>query len=311
MIGMPNATFWQTPLADLTRQLDANANGLSSVEAAARLKRYGANTAGGPTPLLAAAQDFEPVPQSAGVDIARRGHNLRVYRRYCQPDNHFDYGAVQCSARQRAGVPGRTGRRSTKDLGGAERTGSARWPGDYRSRRSDSFPATSSCSPPETGAGRRQAHRGHGISSSTRRLLTGESYPVEKQRHARWYRRTSSRAGCQCRLHGQLGRQRLGPAAALRNRRQDPTRRNQRYAPSHAASRGAGEGHLRVRHADRAADHTARSVRVAGQHVIPPAIAGELPVRHCARGRSDAGTVADDRIGDARARRAAHGQANK
>ena len=43
MIGMPNATFWQTPLADLTRQLDANANGLSSVEAAARLKRYGAN----------------------------------------------------------------------------------------------------------------------------------------------------------------------------------------------------------------------------------------------------------------------------
>ena len=43
MIGMPNATFWQNPLADLTRQLDANANGLSSAEAAARLQRYGAN----------------------------------------------------------------------------------------------------------------------------------------------------------------------------------------------------------------------------------------------------------------------------
>ena len=43
MIGMPSATFWQTPLAELTRQLGANTNGLTSVEAAARLKRYGAN----------------------------------------------------------------------------------------------------------------------------------------------------------------------------------------------------------------------------------------------------------------------------
>jgi magnesium-transporting ATPase (P-type) len=45
MIGMPDteATFWQTPLAELTRQLGTDINGLTSVEAAARLQRYGAN----------------------------------------------------------------------------------------------------------------------------------------------------------------------------------------------------------------------------------------------------------------------------
>src|SRR6478752_1687915 len=45
MTGMPdtNATFWQTPLAELTRQLGADINGLTSVEAAERLQRYGAN----------------------------------------------------------------------------------------------------------------------------------------------------------------------------------------------------------------------------------------------------------------------------
>ena len=45
MTGMPDTdtTFWQTPLAELTRQLGADINGLTSVEAAARLQRYGAN----------------------------------------------------------------------------------------------------------------------------------------------------------------------------------------------------------------------------------------------------------------------------
>lgn len=43
MTGMPSATFWQTPLAELTRQLGADINGLSSDEAAARLRRCGAN----------------------------------------------------------------------------------------------------------------------------------------------------------------------------------------------------------------------------------------------------------------------------
>ena len=35
--------FWQTPLDELERQLDASSNGLSSAEAAARVLRYGAN----------------------------------------------------------------------------------------------------------------------------------------------------------------------------------------------------------------------------------------------------------------------------
>jgi len=42
--GAPDAPFWQTPLAELERQLDASSNGLSSAEAAERLTRYGANT---------------------------------------------------------------------------------------------------------------------------------------------------------------------------------------------------------------------------------------------------------------------------
>ena len=44
---MKNASggaFWQTPLDELKRQLDASSNGLSSTEATARLLRYGVNT---------------------------------------------------------------------------------------------------------------------------------------------------------------------------------------------------------------------------------------------------------------------------
>ena len=44
MSSAPSATFWQTPLAELERQLGASSDGLSSAEAAARLTRYGANT---------------------------------------------------------------------------------------------------------------------------------------------------------------------------------------------------------------------------------------------------------------------------
>src|SRR5438034_4778379 len=40
----PRQNFWQRPLADLQSQLGADANGLSSAEAAARLLRYGPNT---------------------------------------------------------------------------------------------------------------------------------------------------------------------------------------------------------------------------------------------------------------------------
>ena len=45
MTGVPDpeVPFWQTPLAELTRQLGADLNGLTSAEAAARLQRYGAN----------------------------------------------------------------------------------------------------------------------------------------------------------------------------------------------------------------------------------------------------------------------------
>ena len=39
----PKIPFWQTPLAELTRQLGADLNGLTSAEAAVRLQRYGAN----------------------------------------------------------------------------------------------------------------------------------------------------------------------------------------------------------------------------------------------------------------------------
>lgn len=39
----PGASFWQVPMAELVQRLDSDCNGLSSAEAAARLRRYGAN----------------------------------------------------------------------------------------------------------------------------------------------------------------------------------------------------------------------------------------------------------------------------
>ena len=177
MIGMPNATFWQTPLADLTRQLDANANGLSSVEAAARLKRYGANTLEVRRRYSLLRKILSRFRNPLVLILARRGHNLGVYRRHRQPGHHLGYGAVQRAARQRAGVSSRTGGRATQGLGGAEGAGAARWPGDHRSRRSTRPRRRCPARRRRPGAGRRPGHRGQGFlrqrGAADRRILSG------------------------------------------------------------------------------------------------------------------------------------------
>ena len=58
--GPEESPFWQTPQAELTRQLGADLNGLTSAEAAARLSAM-APIGWTPTAAIPSAQDSEPL----------------------------------------------------------------------------------------------------------------------------------------------------------------------------------------------------------------------------------------------------------
>ena len=308
MIGMPNATFWQTPLADLTRQLDANANGLSSAEAAARLQRYGANRlevqrrfsllrkilSRFRNPLVLILLAAATVSAFTG-DIASLVIISTMVLFSVLLDSVQEYRAEQAADQLKISVALKE--QALRD--GREITVRADQlvPGDVVVLAAgDLVPAD----------GRVIEARDFFVNEA---LLTGESYPVEKRAVPDGIADVRRRAGANAAFMGTSvisGSARLLLCATGDRTQLGEISATLRQTPPPAAlEKGVYEfGILIVRLTD-----TARSVRVAGEHVIPPPVAGELPVRHCARGRSDARTVADDRIGDARARRDTHGQA--
>ena len=74
--------------------------------------------------------------------------------------------------------------------------------------------------------------------AADRRVLPGGEARARCRR-----RQPGSRRGHQRRLHGQLGDERLGPAAGLRHRRGHPARRDQQQPAAGAAALRLGAGH--------------------------------------------------------------------
>ena len=303
----PERKFWQIALADLERQLGAGPNGLSSAEAAARRLRYGPNTLEErrrlSLPLKFLSRFRNPlviILLAAAVISALTGDLTSfiiistIVLMSAVLDTVQEFRAEQAAESLKVSVALKE--QVLRDGQEVTVLGQDLVPGDVvLLAAGDLVPAD----------GRLLEARDFFVNEA---LLTGESYPAEKHARDEGVDSPEVAERHQRRLHGQLGDERLGPADGLRHRPCNPARADQQQLAASAAALRLGTGHPPIRHVDRSPDRDPRAVCVADQFAVPPALAGELSVRRGSRCRAHARALADDRLGDARARCHPHGE---
>src|SRR5271167_3616748 len=303
----PERKFWQIALADLERQLGASPNGLSSAEAAARRIRYGPNTLEErrrlSLPLKFLSRFRNPlviILLAAAVISALTGDLTSfiiistIVLMSAALDTVQEFRAEQAAEYLKFSVALKE--QVLRDGQEVTVLGQDLVPGDVvLLAGGDLVPAD----------GRLLEARDFFVNEA---LLTGESYSGGETRARRRRRQPGSRQRHERRLHGQLGDERLGPADGLWHRPCHPARPDQQQLAAGAATLRVGSGRPQIRHVDRALYRGPRSLRPADQFAVPPAVAGELPIRRRSRGRAHARAAADDHFSDARARRHPHGK---
>ena len=303
----PERNFWQIAIADLEKQLATGRDGLSSAEVASRRLRYGPNTLEErrrlslPLKFLSRFRNPLVMILLVAAAISALTGDLTSFIIICTIvlmsallDTVQEYRAKEAAESLKVSVALKE--QVLRDGQEVTVLGQDLVPGDVvLLAAGDLVPAD----------GRLLEARDFFVNEA---LLTGESYPAEKHARDEGVDSPEVAERNKRRLHGQLGDEWLGQAVGLRHRPDNPARSDQQQLAAGAAALRNGSGHPPVRHADRALYRDPRAVCVADQFAVPPALAGELSVRRGSRRRAHARAVADDRLGDARARRHPHGE---
>ena len=303
----PERKFWQIALADLERELGADAKGLTASEAALRRLRYGPNALEErrrlSLPLKFLSRFRNPLViillVAAGVsaltgDLTSFIIISTIVLMSAALDTVQEFRAEQAAEALKVSVALKE--QVLRDGKEVTVLGEDLVPGDVvLLAAGDLVPAD----------GRLLEARDFFVNEA---LLTGESYPSEKHVRDEGVDSPEVASATNAAFMGSSvmnGSARLMVCGTGLATQLGQISSSLRRAPPPSA---LDQGAHRIRHVDRALYRGPRSLRPADQFAVPPALAGELPVRRRSRGRTHAGAAADDHFSDARARCHPHGK---